>query len=34
MVEDIHCPSPQLEDHARNEDPGFREDLDILLGEP
>ena len=27
----MHCPSPHPEDHARNEDPGFREDLDIFI---
>ena len=31
MVEDIHCPSPQPEDHASNEDPGFHEDPDIYI---
>src|SRR4051812_29190335 len=31
MVKNIHCPSPQPEDYARNEDSGFREDQDIYI---
>jgi hypothetical protein len=31
VVENIHCPSPQPEDYARNEDPGFCEDPDIYI---
>ena len=30
-IENVHCPSPQPEDHARNEDPGFREDPNIFV---
>ena len=31
VVENVHCPSPQPEDHARNEDPSFREDPDTFI---
>lgn len=31
MVKNVHCPSPQPEDYARNEDPGFCEDPDIFI---
>ena len=31
MTEDVHCPAPQLEDHNRDGDPGFCEDLDIYI---
>ena len=31
MVENIYCPPPRPEDHARNEDPGFHEDPDIFI---
>ena len=31
MIEDVHYPAPQLEDHNRDEDPGFREDPDIYM---
>ena len=31
MIEDVHCPTPQPEDHNRDEDPGFCEDLDIYI---
>ena len=31
MIEDIHYPAPQPEDHNRDEDPGFHEDLDIYI---
>ena len=31
MVENIYCPPPQPEDHARNEDPIFYEDPDIFV---
>ena len=31
MVENIHCPYPQPEDHVRNKDLGFREDPDIFI---
>ena len=31
MIEDVHCPAPQPEDHNRDEDPGFREDPDIYI---
>jgi hypothetical protein len=31
MIEDIHCPTPQPEEHNRDEDPGFYEDPDIYI---
>ena len=31
MTEDVHCPAPHPEDHNRDGDPGFREDLDIYI---
>ena len=31
MVQNVHCPAPQPEDYARNEDPGFYEDPDIFI---
>ena len=31
VVKNVRCPSPQLEDHAHNEDPGFCEDPDIFV---
>ena len=30
-VENLHSPSPQPEDHARDEDPGFDEDPEIYI---
>ena len=31
MIEDVHCPAPQPEDHNCVEDPGFCEDPDIYI---
>ena len=31
MIEDVHSPFPQPEDHVREEDPGFREDPKIYI---
>ena len=31
MIEDVHCPTPQQEDHNRDKDPGFCEDPDIYV---
>ena len=31
MIEDVHCPTPQPEDHNRDGDPGFHEDPDIYI---
>jgi hypothetical protein len=31
MIEDVHCPAPQPEDHSRDGDPGFHEDPDIYI---
>ena len=31
MIEDVHCPAPQPEDHNRDKDPGFCEDPDIYI---
>ena len=31
MIDDVHCPAPQPEDHNCDEDPGFFEDPDIYI---
>ena len=31
MTEDVHCPARQPEDHNREEDPSFCEDLDVYI---